>query len=116
MSDSEKKIAERIRSKYEEQKVSKLDELKAIDRRAKRPAEVLAYIFGSIGALVLGCGMCLCMPEVIGGYMALGIGVGLLGIVMVSVNYFIYRSHLKSRMRKASAEIRRLSSEILGNA
>ena len=43
------------------------------------------------------------------------IAVGLVGIAMVSINYFIYKANLKARRKKASAEIFRLSNEILGN-
>ena len=116
MNYNEKDYAERIRNSYEEKTATKLDELKALDRQVKRPAEAIAYIFGTLGSLVLGSGMCLAMPEVIEGYMPLGIGVGIVGIIMVSVNYFIYKASLKARQRKASAEIFRLSGEILGNA
>lgn len=115
MNNNEKQLVERIRKEYEEKKPTKLDELKSLDRRTKRPAKIMAYIFGTLGALVMGSGMCLCMPEVIDGYMHIGIGVGLVGILMVSVNYFIYKSHLNARKRKASEEIFRLSNEILGN-
>lgn len=115
MINNEKQIVEKIRKGYEEKKLTKLDELKALDKRTKRPAEVLAYIFGSIGALVLGAGMCLAMPEVIEGYMPIGIIVGSIGILMVSFNYLLYKSHLSARKRKVSTEILRLSNEILGN-
>ena len=115
MNNNEKQIVEKIRSGYEERKPTKLDELRAVDRRVKRPAQVFAYIFGTVGALVLGSGMCLAMPEVIEGYMPLGICVGLVGIAMVSLNYLIYKATLRSRRRKASPEIFRLSNEILGN-
>lgn len=115
MNNNEIKTVEKIRSNYEERKTSKLDELKDLDRKIKRPAEVFAYIFGSIGSLVLGSGMCLAMPEVIEGYMPVGIAIGLVGIAMVSINYFIYKASLKARRKKASAEIFRLSNEILGN-
>ena len=116
MSNNERQLVENIRKRYEEKKTTKLDELKELDRRTKRPAQVFAYTFGTIGALVLGSGMCLAMPEVIEGYMPLGIGVGIVGIVMVSVNYFLYKSILDSRKRKASEKILKLSNEILGNA
>ena len=112
---NEKEIVETIRKTYEENKTTKIDELKALDKRTKRPAKVFAYVFGSIGALVLGSGMCLAMPEVIEGYMPLGICVGLVGIVMVSVNYSVYKTILGSRKRKASEKIFKLSNEILGN-
>ena len=115
MSNNEREIVEKIRTRYEEKEITKLDRLKSLDKSTRRPAEVFAYIFGSIGALVMGSGMCLCMPEVIEGYMPLGIGIGLVGILMVSINYFVFKSHLRARKRKASAEIFRLSNEILGN-
>lgn len=115
MSNNERQIVEKIRKEYEEKKVTKIDELKELDRRTKRPAKIFAYIFGSVGSLVLGSGMCLAMPEVIEGHMALGIGIGIVGIVMVSVNYFIYKTHLAARRRKVSSEIFKLSNEILGN-
>ena len=82
MSNNERQTVENIRAKYEVREQSKLERLKALDRKVRRPAEIFAYIFGSIGALVLGSGMCLAMPEVIEGYMPLGIGVGLVGILM----------------------------------
>ena len=115
MSNNEKQIVEKIRAGYEKREVTKLDQLKALDKQTKRPAQVFAYIFGTVGSLVLGSGMCLAMPEVIEGYMPLGIGVGVVGIAMVSVNYFLYKSILGKRRRKASGEIFRLSGEILGN-
>ncbi|MBQ8302853.1 MAG: dihydropteridine reductase [Clostridia bacterium] len=115
MSNNERQLVENIRKGYEEKKTTKLEELKALDKKTKRPAKVFAYTFGTMGALILGSGMCLAMPEVIEGYMPLGIGVGIIGIIMVSVNYWVYSALLKSRRRKASAEIFRLSGEILGN-
>ena len=44
---------ERIKRGYEEKQTTKLDELKALDSRAKLPALIFAYTFGIIGALVL---------------------------------------------------------------
>lgn len=67
---------------------------KEIRQKAKLPAEIFTYSFGIIGALVLGVGMCLSM-KIIGGQSTLmeilGIIIGLIGIVMVGVNYPIYK-------------------------
>lgn len=115
MNENEIKTIERIRAQYSAKEETKLDRLKRLDRRTKRPAQIFAYIFGSIGSLVLGAGMCLAMPDVIEGYMPLGIAVGLLGVAMMSVNYFIYKASLKARRKRASAEIFRLSNDILDN-
>ena len=105
----------KIRAQYETKEPTKLDKLKALDREVKRPANVFAYVFGSIGALVLGAGMCLAMPEVIEGYMPLGICVGIVGILMVSVNYFFYKKILNSRRTKYSAKVLEMSEDILNN-
>jgi hypothetical protein len=106
------KAIERIRASYTEREMTKFDELKELDRRVKRPAEIFAYVFGSVSSLVLGTGMSLAM-KVIGNSMALGIGVGLLGILLVSVNYPIYKRILQSRKNKYAKQIFELSDGLL---
>ncbi len=103
---------ERIRAQYAPVQKTKLDELKELDKRVKRPANIFAYTFGTIGALVLGTGMCLAM-KVIGNMMPLGIVIGLVGIGMVSVNYLAYQKILRSRKKKYAKEIFALSDELL---
>ena len=71
-------------------------------------------MFGIVGALVLGVGMCLAM-EVIGSMMPLGIVIGVVGIAMVTANYFLYRAILRSRKKKYAKEIVSLSDELLKN-
>ena len=102
-----------IRQQYVEKETTKFDELRELDAKVKRPAEVFAYTFGSIGALVLGTGMCLAM-KVIGNMMLLGIVIGLLGIGMVSVTYSLYKGLLKARKKKYSKQIFELSDSLLG--
>lgn len=116
MSQSEKQIVESIRAHYTARDVSKLDELRALHKAIRRPANIFAYVFGILGALILGTGMCLAMPEVIEGYMIIGIAVGIVGIIMVSVNYPIYKAILTRRKNRYSALIFDLSDEILGNS
>lgn len=113
MSENRIKEVERIKAQYEGKRIDKIDELKLLDKQVKRPAAIFSYVFGSIGALVLGGGMCLAMPEVIEGYMPLGICIGIVGILMVSINYTIYKRILDSRKRKYSGKILTMSTEIL---
>ena len=89
-----------------------MDELKALDSRAKLPALIFAYTFGIIGALVLGFGMCMAM-EIILNSMAIGIIIGCVGIFLVSVNYPLYKKMLSARIRKYASKINALSDEIL---
>ena len=109
---TEMKTIEKIRASYGEKQSTKFDELKALDRRVKRPAKIFAYTFGAVSSLVLGTGMCLAM-KVIGDSMALGIGVGVLGIALVSATYPIYKKILKGRKEKYSAQIMELSDGLL---
>ena len=69
---------------------TKLEQMKALDKKAKRPVQIFSYIFGAVGALVLGTGMSLAM-KVIGDAMLAGIGIGLVGIAMVSLAYPMYQ-------------------------
>ncbi len=105
-----------IRSRYAAKSVSeeKIDKLTRLDRQARRPAEIFAYTFGTLGALVLGVGMCLAM-EIIGSLMPLGIVIGVIGIVMVAVNCPIYKRILSQRKKKYAPEIVALSDELLNH-
>ena len=113
---TEIKTIERIRASYTEKEITKLDELKELDKKAKLPAKIFAYVFGSLSSLVLGTGMSLAM-KVIGAslsfVMPLGIGVGLLGILLVSINYPMYKGILKRRKKKYSKQIFELSDSLL---
>lgn len=102
----------KINKEYTQHEENQYDELKRLDARVKRPAEIFAYCFGIIGSLVLGVGMCLAM-KIIFDFMALGIVIGVLGIAMVSVNYFIYKRILKRRKAKYSEDIIRISNALL---
>ena len=90
MSFNEKKYVEKILSNYQEKEVTKLDELKALDKKATKGAQTFAYVFGTIGSLVLGFGMCVAMKIILANLMWFGIIVGLVGIFMVTINYFIH--------------------------
>ena len=107
--------AEKIAEEYSQKSASKVIALKKLDRKAKQPAEIFTYTFGIIGALVLGVGMCFAMGEIGSGstlFMVLGIIIGLIGIVMVSFNYSIYKKILENGKKKYSYEIMELAKEI----
>lgn len=111
-------IVEKIRTQYIEKQNSALDELKALDAKVKRPANVFAYLFGSIGALVAGSGMSLVMTEIgstIGMENAMipGIVIGVIGLAIAAVNYPMYKGILNSRKKKYAAEIMKLSDKIM---
>ena len=47
-------MAQRIRTQYMEKQSTELDSLRELDARVKRPANVFAYVFGSISAVIMG--------------------------------------------------------------
>ena len=112
---SEKDYAKKLITEYSDKEPSKINDLIALDNKVKKPAYIFAYTFGIIASLILGVGMCLAM-QVIGdgiGLMILGIVVGVIGIIMVSINYPIFVKILKHRKDKYSEEIIALSNKIL---
>ncbi len=111
-------LVQKIRTQYAEKEHIQLDALKKLDAKVKRPAKVLAYLLGVVGAIVLGCGMSLVMTDIgatlgIANTMAPGIVVGIVGLVLVVVNYPIFQGFLSSRRKKYADEIMALSDKLL---
>ena len=107
----------KIRSKYLPQPESKLDRLRALDRRPAQKARAWAITLGTAGALVLGTGMSLIMTA-LGTKLGLlavpvGIAAGLLGLVLVALAYPLYNRIVKKEREKIAPEILRLAEELL---
>ena len=111
-------MAQKIRTQYMEKTPSELDALRDLDSKVKRPANVFAYIFGSLSAIVMGAGMSLVMTDIgstigMDSTMIPGIVIGVVGMIMALVNYPIYKGILNSRKKKYGAEILTLSDKIM---
>ena len=111
-------VAQKIRSQYIERQSTELDELRALDTRVRRPASVLAYVFGGISAIIMGAGMSLVMTDIgttvgIGNSLPLGIVVGIVGMALCILNYPLYNKILASRKKKYGNEILALSEKIM---
>ena len=117
--NTDKTYAERIASEYAPAGTRKVAALKKLDRRAKLPAHVFAFTFGAVMALLLGTGMCLSMKVIGDGsplMMGLGIAVGIIGIVGMSVNHALYSRMLERSKKKYSADIIALAGQIADEA
>ena len=115
--NTDKIYAEAIANEYAPKEASKVLSLKKLDIKAKSKANIFAYTFGVVMALVLGTGMCLSMGVIGGGSIpavGAGIAVGIIGIV--GVNYPIYRKLLDAGKRKYAFEIVQLAREISESA
>lgn len=110
--NTDKIFAEAIANEYAPKDTSKIVALRKLDRKAKRPAEIFGFTFGVIAALIMGVGMCLSM-KVIGGGSTAMVTLGIVvGIVMVGVNYPIYKKMLENGKKKYAFEIVELAKEI----
>lgn len=113
--NTDKIYAEAIAKEYAPKNASKVLALKKLDRKAKSRANIFTYTFGVVMVLVLGLGLCLSM-KVIGdgsGFMtAVGVVIGIIGIIGVCINYPIYKKLLSSGKQKYAFEIMQLAKEI----
>ena len=111
-------LVQKIRTQYTEKEHTGLDELKELDLKVKRPANVFAYIFGSTSAIIMGAGMSLVMTD-IGGAVGIadpmipGIVIGVVGMMMAIINYPICKGILDSRRKKYADKIIALSDKII---
>ncbi len=113
--NTDKIYAEAVANEYSVKDTSKAIKLKKLDAKAKLPATIFTYSFGVVSALILGVGMCLAMRVIGDGYIkdiVLGILIGVVGIVGVSINYPIYKKMLKAGKKKYAADILSLAKEI----
>ncbi|MCD8118008.1 MAG: dihydropteridine reductase [Lachnospiraceae bacterium] len=113
--NTDKIYAESIANEYSVKEASKVVALKKLDRRAKSGANIFAYTFGVVSALVLGTGMCLTMGVLGNGTQMsfiCGIIIGIIGIAGACINYPIYKTLKKRGMDKYAGDIIRLANEI----
>lgn len=107
-------LVQKIRTQYTEKTHTELDALKELDAKVKRPANVFGYVFGGVGAIVMGAGMSLVMTDIgatigLSDAMIPGIAVGVVGMAMALLTYPIYKRILNSRKKKYAPEILKLS-------
>lgn len=117
MNEYERAFVKRIRGDYEEKAQTPLDELIVLDKKAKRPALIFALIFGVFAALVMGVGMCLAMKVIFASHvwtMPVGIAVGLVGIGLATLNYYLYRVLQQKGKDKYGETILSISRELIG--
>jgi len=113
-------MAQKIRTQYMERQSTELDALRELDAKVKRPANVFAYTFGSVGAIVMGAGMSLVMTDIgatigLASAMVPGIVIGVVGLGLALLNYPIYKGILNSRKNKYAPQILKLSEKIMNH-
>lgn len=95
------------------QECDDLSRLRALDRRTRLPARILAICTGCAGALLLGAGMSILLGALTIPFAA-GLALGIAGLAVVCANPLLYRAVLHARKKKNAEEILRLSRNLLG--
>lgn len=111
-------MAQKIRTQYMEKEATELDELRELDAKVKRPANIFSYIFGSFSAIVMGAGMSLVMTDIgskigLSNAMVPGIVIGVAGLAMAALTYPLYKKILDRRKKKYGEKILELSEKII---
>ena len=119
-SAKEQEEIKRIRKKYAApaEEEDKMAQLRRLDARVYSKATTASLVVGIIGALIMGIGMSLVMTEIGAALgtmlsMIIGICVGIIGIVLVSLAYPVYNRTLKKEREKIAPEILRLADELM---
>ena len=119
-SAKEQEELRKIRQKYVPKEVDRMEQLRKLDAGVTRKAVVISLVAGIIGALVLGFGMSLIMTDVgetLGPYgkiqVVLGVVIGMIGVVLVSVAYPIYNRIARKERERIAPEIIRLTDELM---
>ena len=111
-------LVQKIRTQYTEKQHTELDALKELDAKVKKPANVFAYTYGSVSAIIMGTGMSLVMTDIgatigLASAMVPGIAIGVVGMGMALSTYSIYKGILNSRKKKYAPQILALSEKIM---
>ncbi|MDE5942845.1 MAG: dihydropteridine reductase [Clostridia bacterium] len=114
--EEERKEIEALRREYSpSENKGALEQLRALDKKVRLPADIAAVVLGIAGLLLLGVGMCLTMDVLASGtvFFALGVVVGIFGIGLTIANYFIYKAILNHRKKKYGEEVLKLTEQLL---
>lgn len=108
---------EEIRNAYLPKQEDKMEQLRKLHALPTQKAQAASIALGVTGALILGTGMSLCMTDLgaaLGGLaMAVGIPVGIAGIVLVALAYPVFKRRLKKERERIAPEVLRLTDELL---
>lgn len=87
--------------------------LKRLDRDAEKPGMITSLAVGIIGSLLLGIGMCCTMVWSSSAMVfVLGILIGIMGIVILSIAYPLYKKITEKQREKIAGQILALSEEL----
>ena len=97
-----------------------MERLRRLDASVSKKAQAVSLVIGVIGTLILGCGMSLAMTELYaalgmtaGAAMAVGIPIGIVGIILVALAYPAYTLVIRRERERIAPEVLRLTEELM---
>lgn len=100
-------------NKLERQAEETMDTLNGLQKSKTMGASVFAYIFGVVATLILGGGMSLVMLLTNNVYaLTGGIALGVIGLAMCGVNYYIYSKIAAKKIKQVLPEIDRTEEKL----
>lgn len=113
-SAAENNEIKKIREKYEpkNEEISKLEQLRRLDGSVYKSATIASLVLGIIGTLLLGMGMS-CVMVWGDNLFALGVIIGILGILIIAAAYPVYQIIVEKKRKKIAPMILSLTDEIM---
>lgn len=100
-----------IRERYIPKEENKMDQLRKLDRSVTKPGMIVALILGIVGSLIMGVGMC-CVMVWGNTLFAVGIVVGIIGMVILGAAYPMYVKLTEKEREKLAPQILALADEL----
>lgn len=103
----------RIREKYlpKDEREQKLEALRRLAQSVTQKATWASVTLGTASTLVMGVGMCCCLVWT--QLFALGIVIGVIGILGIALAYPMYRHIAEKERARVAPEILRLTQELM---
>lgn len=100
-----------IRERYIPKEENKMDQLRKLDQSVTKPGMIAALILGIVGSLIMGVGMC-CVMVWGNTLFAIGIVVGIIGMVILGAAYPMYVKLTEKEREKLAPQILALADEL----
>ena len=110
-SAKEAEEAKKIRKSFVTGELSDIDRLRDIEKQANKNAIIPAITLGVLSALVFGTGLSLVLLST--GLFALGVVIGVIGIIGMSSSYLLYTRRLKTERAKYEDEVKTIADRII---
>lgn len=111
-SATDEKELQKIKDKYRQKttKETKMQQIVSLDKSVTKTATIVSIALGIAGSLILGVGMT-CVTVWIN-YFAVGIVVGVVGLIIMGLTYPLYLKMVKSKKEQIAPQILKLTEEI----